>query len=184
MMELISTEETYLDDLLIIKTKFMDPLIQASQQSRPIINYRDIQTIFAFIPQLISLSSTLVQRLNSAQHDNDDDDDYDWIGYIFSDLESSFDVYIYYAVNFEKVRKCLAKIDCDALCYQILQDSSTRRKETKRMGLYDFLITPIQRITRYCLLLKDLQKNSTKSILVDRSLKCLSALACAMNEIQ
>ena len=30
------------------------------------------------------------------------------------------------------------------------------RKETNRMGMADFFIAPIQRVPRYCLLLKDI----------------------------
>ncbi|ORZ17383.1 Dbl homology domain-containing protein [Absidia repens] len=205
MMELLSTEETYLEDLYIIKTKFMDPLVKASQQPQPIINNRDIRTIFAFVPQLLLLSATLVRHLRSAidrsnqtfagpafcgaggddaYSDDDEQDPCNIVGHVMYDLESSFDVYIYYTLNFRKSRKCLNKVDCDALCHQLLQDSSIWRKETKRMNLSDFLITPIQRITRYCLILKDLQKHSPQSTLLDRSIKCLSSLAFAMNEIQ
>ncbi|CAO3587165.1 unnamed protein product [Absidia cylindrospora] len=199
MMELLSTEETYMEDLYIIKTKFMDPLVKASQQPQPIINNRDIRTIFAFIPQLLLLSATLVRHLRSAIDRSNQtfascDDDYsdggeeqdpcNIVGHVIYDLESSFDVYIYYTLNFRKSRKCLNKVDCDALCHQLLQDSSIWRKETKRMNLSDFLISPIQRITRYCLILKDLQKHSPQSTLLDRSIKCLSSLAFAMNEIQ
>lgn len=76
-----------------------------------------------------------------------------------------------------------------------------------RMGLSDYAIAPIQRITRYCLLLKgncsprpkmnqyinrphviDLLKHSSPSHhdypYLDRALKCMSALALAMNNIQ
>ncbi|KAI8332229.1 Dbl homology domain-containing protein [Chlamydoabsidia padenii] len=190
MMELLSTEENYMNDLYIIKTKFMDPLLYASQQPRPIINNRDIRTIFAFIPQLLLLSATLVQHLKTAikntnlTSEHDDERPCDLVGRILYNLETSFDIYVYYAVNFRKSRKCLDRIDCDSLCYQLLQESSIRRKETKRMDLNNFMITPIQRITRYCLILKDLQKHSSQCLLLDRSVKCMTSLAFAMNEIQ
>lgn len=111
----------------------MDPLLDASQQPRPIINNRDIRTIFAFIPQLLLLSATLVHHLKTAirtsdtnglgGHTNANDTAIeapcDLIGRILYDLEPSFDIYIYYAVNFGKCRKCLDKIDCNSLCCQL-----------------------------------------------------------------
>jgi hypothetical protein len=36
----------------------------------------------------------------------------------------------------------------------ILLQDTMRKKETNRMLLSDYMIAPIQRITRYCLLLK------------------------------
>lgn len=79
-----------------------------------------------------------------------------------------------------------------------------------RLGLADYAIAPIQRITRYCLLLKgviflfrtpihfvlthilllllDLIKHSTPAHpdypYLERALKCMTALAIAMNNIQ
>lgn len=111
----------------------MDPLLNASQQPRPIINNRDIRTIFAFIPQLLLLSATLVHHLKNAikvsdngpgGHTTDMDTTIeipcDLVGRILYGLEPSFDIYIYYAVNFGKCRKCLDKIDCNSLCCQLL----------------------------------------------------------------
>jgi hypothetical protein len=82
-----------------------------------------------------------------------------------------------------------------------------RRKETNRMVLSDYMIAPIQRVTRYCLLLTgkirnfttgviclltcfkiDLQKHSNRShpdyVYLEKTLTSLSALAFAMNTVQ
>ncbi|EPB91945.1 hypothetical protein HMPREF1544_01239 [Mucor circinelloides 1006PhL] len=186
--ELITTETTYLEHLSIIKQMFMDPLVlAATTYPRPLVNIRDISTIFAFIPELIQLSSTLVNRLNEAICTTESGETQGCLGKVFCDLEDHFDVYISYAANFSKQQRCIVKADRSIVYRQLVQDS-LRKKETHRMGLSDYMIAPIQRITRYGLLLKDLAKhsdpNSPDFPSLQRALKCHLALAYAMNEIQ
>ncbi|KAI8388319.1 Dbl homology domain-containing protein [Radiomyces spectabilis] len=187
MTELLSTEATYLDHLMIIKKEFMNPLHSAAKQRpRPLVRMEDVEVIFAFIPQLIILSTALFCRLHDTIHYATEHSG-QGIGRVFCDLEDQFAVYIFYAVNFSKLQKCLAKT-ADNIVYRQLVQNSLRKKETNRMGLSDYMIAPIQRITRYCLLLKDLKKRTSPSHLdypyLDRALKSLSALAWAMNDIQ
>ncbi|KAI8639823.1 Dbl homology domain-containing protein [Parasitella parasitica] len=186
--ELITTETTYLEHLTIIKQMFMDPLtLAATTHPRPLVNIKNITTIFAFIPELIHLSSTLVNRLNEAICTTENGETHGYFGMVFCDLEDQFDVYISYAANFPKQQKCIAKADRSIVYRQLVQDS-LRKKETHRMGLSDYMIAPIQRITRYGLLLKDFLRHSDSNSpdfpFVQRSLKCHLALAYAMNEIQ
>ncbi|KAI8360800.1 Dbl homology domain-containing protein [Blakeslea trispora] len=187
--ELITTETTYLEHLLIMKHMFMDPLMEAATAyPRPLVNLKDVQTIFAFIPDLIALSSVLVSRLKEATCTTEHGEVYyDSIGQVFYDLEEEFTVYIRYAANVSKQNKCIQRADRSIVYRQLVQDS-LRKKETNRMGLSDYTIAPIQRITRYGLLLKDLVKCSDPSSLdfdyITRSLKCQLALAHAMNAVQ
>lgn len=187
--ELLSTEITYLNHLLIVKQMFMDPLAEAATTyPRPLVNIKDIQTIFAFIPELISLSSTLIHRLKDAICTTENEETQgSIIGRVFCELEDEFDIYISYAANFSKQQRCIERADRSIVYRQLVQES-LRKKETNRMGLSDYMIAPIQRITRYGLLLKDLAKHlnpeSADFMYMQRSLKCHLALAHAMNEVQ
>ncbi|KAI8335918.1 Dbl homology domain-containing protein [Chlamydoabsidia padenii] len=154
---------------------------------------RDLQTIFSYIPQLITLSSSLVRRwyifIEQKTHyvegkimvkDNNTQD----IGKTFCDLEDEFKVYTYYAVHYAKAQKCMARLE-QKPSYQQWMHSVLQNKEIKRMGLADYLIAPIQRITRYCLLVKDLMKHTQRQdVELERALKYLTALAVAMNNCQ
>ncbi|KAI8371731.1 Dbl homology domain-containing protein [Radiomyces spectabilis] len=185
--ELITTEETYLNHLTNLKNVFIDPLLEAADTRHhpPLVNMRDVQTIFAYVPQLMVLSSMLVQRLHDGIRVTEDAPSL--VGRIFCDLEKAFEVYICYAANYRQSQKCLLKAGRNVVYRQFIQDS-LRKKENHRMGLADYLIAPIQRITRYCLLLKDLIKNSNPSHsdypCIEKALKSLTALALAMNNIQ
>ncbi|KAI8637868.1 Dbl homology domain-containing protein [Parasitella parasitica] len=189
MGELLSTEKTYLNHLLTIKDFYMDPLMEAAKGQKSLVNLKDIEIIFGFIPQLISLSTALVKRLDDTIIKYLEDDSQlaqVSIGRVFCNLESHFDIYISYAVNFPKSKKYLSKASSNIVYRQLVQDTM-RKKKTNRMVLADYMIAPIQRITRYCLLLTELQKHSDRSQpdyeYLAKSLKSLSALAFAMNTI-
>ncbi|KAI8365656.1 Dbl homology domain-containing protein [Choanephora cucurbitarum] len=191
MNELLTTEETYLNHLLIVQHYYQNPLLEAaSAKKKPLVNLRDVEIIFAYIPQLIDLSTTLVERLrNTIENylDYDENRNQIAIGKTFCDLEKYFDIYIYYAANFVKSKKHLAKASSSIIYRQLVQDSM-QQKKTNRLLLSDYMIAPIQRITRYCLLLKDLRKHLDHSfddyVYINTALNCLSALAYAMNAIQ
>lgn len=133
----------------------MDPLLHAAKSQKSLVNLKDIEIIFAFIPQLIILSTALVEQLHDTITPYLDDDsqlNQVAVGKAFCNLESYFDIYIAYAVNFSKSRKYLSKASSNIVYRQLVQDTM-RKKETNRMVLSDYMIAPIQRITRYCLLL-------------------------------
>lgn len=106
---------------------FMDPLIEAATTyPRPLVNIRDIQTIFAFIPELISLSSTLVNRLKDAICTTDSGETQtqgssSYLGKVFCELEDEFDVYISYAANFSKQQRCILRADRSIVYRQLVQ---------------------------------------------------------------
>ncbi|KAI7850251.1 Dbl homology domain-containing protein [Circinella umbellata] len=177
MNEVLTTEETFLDRLTIIKRTFMDPLMEAaSTQPRPLVNLKDIQTIFAYIPQLIMLSTSFLRQLNEAIEKGT-------VGNAFCEYLDQFDIYISYAANYSKAQRYASNLRNNIVCRHYVQE-----KRMNRMVLADYIIEPIQRIPRYCLLLKDLKRHSSPSDpdynSLDRALKCMTALAHAMNSIQ
>ncbi|KAJ2963121.1 hypothetical protein NQZ79_g1770 [Umbelopsis isabellina] len=186
IQEIYTTEQTYLDHLNIIKTMFMDPFIAAATQTtQPLINPQDISTIFAYIPNIIEISNILVYRLESVVRTWHEQQSV--IGAIFLQMESDFEVYIRYAVNFHQSQRCINRAHNNILYRRFIQES-LRKKETNRMGLTDYMIIPIQRVTRYSLLLKDLKKHTPTSHPdynnIDKALKVMTGLALAMNDAQ
>jgi hypothetical protein len=102
---------------------FMDPLVEAATTyPRPLVNIRDIQTIFAFIPELISLSSTLVNRLKDAICTTETGETQgSSLGKVFCDMEDEFDIYISYAANFSKQQRCILRADRSIVYRQLVQ---------------------------------------------------------------
>lgn len=100
----------------------MDPLLVAAQKKSALVNLKDIEIIFAFIPQLIVLSTSIVQRLHEtiSLHDENEQNDA-CIGKVFCDFESFFDIYIAYTVNFAKSKKHLLKASSSIVYRQLVQ---------------------------------------------------------------
>lgn len=130
----------------------MDPFIAAATQtSRPLVNPNDISTIFAYIPNIIEVSNVLAYRFESVAKSWHEQSSR--VGAVFLQMENDFEVYIRYAVNFHHSQRCINRAHNNILYRRFIQES-LRKKETNRMGLSDYMIIPIQRVTRYSLLLK------------------------------
>ncbi len=105
----------------------MDPLLEATttgqKKSALLVNQKDIEIIFAYIPELIALSSNLVERLHDATAylNAEPTPSGASIGKAFCDLESYFDVYIAYTVNFSKSKKHLSKASSSIVYRQLVQ---------------------------------------------------------------
>lgn len=103
----------------------MDAAISGNKRSS-LVDKKDIEIIFAFIPQLILLSSELVERLHETIGPCLEDvskKNQVSIGKAFCDLESYFDVYISYSINFAKSRKYLEKTNSNIVYCQLVQVS-------------------------------------------------------------
>ncbi|KAI9305554.1 Dbl homology domain-containing protein [Cunninghamella echinulata] len=186
--ELLATEETYLGHLVSFKQMFIEPFLLKFQNRYMI---RDLQIIFTYIPSLITLSNALIRRWRAFIEGQSYFDnhyvtvkDNHHIGKSFCELEDEFKVYTYYAAHYGKAQRCISKMERKPN-YQQWIHAVLQNKDLQRMGLADFLISPIQRITRYCLLVKDLLKHSDgNDVELERTYKYLTALASAMNNCQ
>ncbi|KAI7869524.1 Dbl homology domain-containing protein, partial [Spinellus fusiger] len=144
--ELLTTEHTYLEHLTLAKQMFMDPLIKAATQSTPTVSLRHIDAIFKLMPALVALSTHLTHKLRATM-------EVDTVANVLCGLEKELEVYVLYAVRYPKLQKCLSKISTTSVFRQLTRES-LGNKQMNRMVLADYLIAPIQRITRYCLLLR------------------------------
>jgi hypothetical protein len=122
----------------------MDPLMEAAtttSKRSSLVNQKDVEIIFAFIPQLILLSTELVERLHETILPCLEDDSKRSqvsIGKIFCDLESYFEVYISYSINFAKSRKYLEKASSNIVYRQLVQ--VTRLYVDIRVVIYSYAL--------------------------------------------
>lgn len=101
----------------------MDPLMEAATaQPRPLANLKDVQTIFAYIPQLIMLSTSLLRRLHSVvREDATRSEIYSGVGKVFCEYLPQLDIYIFYAANYAKAQRCAAKAKQNIISRQLVQ---------------------------------------------------------------
>ncbi|RCH80628.1 hypothetical protein CU098_003847 [Rhizopus stolonifer] len=152
-------------------------MIAASQSKDPLVKSTDILFLFNHLPELVELSDKLLDQFQSTNK----------IGQVFRSMESYLVVFLKYAMHYRANIKTIRKA-CNNVLFMKINQESLARRDTNRLGMSDYLIAPIQRIPRYCLLLKDLQKYTHHSEShcadLDYALKILTGLAVAMDHVQ
>ncbi|KAI8987157.1 Dbl homology domain-containing protein [Pilobolus umbonatus] len=175
--ELIDTEESYNKLLLLIRTRYMEPMIAASKKKFPLVKESDIPILFNHLPALLKLSNEILIRCKTSTN----------IGEIFRDLESDLVVFHKYAAHYRSKTKTIRKA-CNNVLFLKIDQENLARKDTNRLGMSDYFIAPIQRIPRYCLLLKDLQKYTNKQVPqyydLEYALNSLTQLAVTMDHVK
>ncbi|GAN08572.1 hypothetical protein MAM1_0212d08086 [Mucor ambiguus] len=175
--ELIETEKSYNQLLVLIQERYMRPMLAASQAKDPLVKSTDIPILFNHLPELVQLSDNLLQSFQSTNN----------VGQVFRSFESSFVVFLKYAMHYRANIKTIKRACSNVLFIKIDQENLSRR-DTNRLGMSDYFIAPIQRIPRYCLMIKDLQKYvhpyDTNYPELDLALKILTGLAVAMDYAQ
>ncbi|CAO3595970.1 unnamed protein product [Absidia cylindrospora] len=103
-------------------------------------------------------------------------------------MANQFVVFLRWALDYKVNRKKLDQRSQHNKGFASYQEKLSLRKETNQFHVHDYLIIPIQRITRYGLLLADLQKHTEKDHpdyhYISRARMILTSLAVAMNKAQ
>eukprot|EP00095_Tigriopus_kingsejongensis_P006553 maker-scaffold235_size242898-snap-gene-0.10 protein:Tk06553 transcript:maker-scaffold235_size242898-snap-gene-0.10-mRNA-1 annotation:"protein tag-52" len=143
--ELLQSEKSYLRHLEMIREHFMDPL-----QVKSWLSQADFVTVFGDIPAIIQVNKEL---LNSLERSTDK------IGQVFLELAPYLKFYSTYAQEFQSGAKLVEKY-CDKSrpFRQFIAEQESRPEV--QLKLNALLITPVQRIPRYKMLLEDVIKNT------------------------
>ncbi|KAI8643818.1 Dbl homology domain-containing protein [Parasitella parasitica] len=181
--ELYSTEKSYYQFLLFIRSNYMEPMQNASQSRNPMVKSTDVHVLFYHLPDLISMSEKLVGKLEN--HATDDIPGMA-VGQILKDMRDDFAVFLKYSIHYQGHIKAIRRASSTGYAIKIDRESKSCRKENNRLGLADYLIAPFQRVPRYELLLKDLLKHTNASFIHDlvEAKNVISGLAATMNLVQ
>lgn len=187
VQEIVATELTYLGQLCVIRELFMDKLaaVVHSSKSSGGISADDFRTIFSDIDVIYnyssSLHSDLQKRLSTWNAQTSK------LGDIFITIAHFLKTYQPYISNYAKSISILQSCCKSANFAQTLRELETDPR-CKNASLQSFLITPIQRIPRYLLLLKELIKHTDSSHLdyqdLQRGLEQIQQVATALNEAE
>ncbi|KAJ1865814.1 hypothetical protein LPJ78_002407 [Coemansia sp. RSA 989] len=149
LRELIDTEQVYVKDLEILVAVFAVSLckhagscsMQAEQMLRP------LQVLFSFQYRFLKALRKHSCVAATAR--------------LFSAEANNFAVYIDYCGSYHWLCDFLEQLKADAAWSKFTSDFQQRMNaysDTRRLGLRDFLIKPVQRICKYPLFLKELLK--------------------------
>lgn len=145
--EILSSEVTYVNKLEIVKEYFMNPI-----KERNILTTEEYDTLFCNIKTIYNISCELLRELR--QKDN--------VIEAFLKIVPFFKHYSVYGYHYKQSLSLLQSLSRKNPVFTKLLDMQESRPEVQSK-LSALLITPIQRIPRYCLLLEQLLENTSSS---------------------
>ncbi|KAJ3045784.1 cytochrome c oxidase subunit 1 [Rhizophlyctis rosea] len=175
--ELIETEADYVKDL-----RTMINYHQEEIKKTNLLSNDDILTLFSNIDQLVPVNQHLLERL---QEKRDTDPLIPEVGDALVDVSESFKVYTQYCGNYPTAMKLLYALQVRPDFKEHLQKwmNST---EGRGLSLESFLIKPVQRICKYPLLIRELQKHTDKlskdTISLNLAMEKIEAVVSEVNE--
>ncbi|XP_076263580.1 rho guanine nucleotide exchange factor at 64C [Rhynchophorus ferrugineus] len=156
--EIVETEEKYSKDLQIILEEFYQPMLVAG-----LLTPDQLSTIFLNVEELLENSQALAERLRDAVEialeQGDDDLLTVNIGKLFLEAAPMLHAFETYCVRQGTSSLLLASLEKEKELLRIfLRVSQMENTMLRRMNLNSFLMVPVQRVTKYPLLLARLYK--------------------------
>ncbi|EKE42622.1 hypothetical protein ENUP19_0047G0015 [Entamoeba nuttalli] len=152
--EIYATEESYVNSLEQCITSYQQPLMN---DNPPIIDGRDVMTMFLHFHEIIAVNSMLMEKLKEFKKRGTL---YTNTGGAFIKFVPFLKSYTQYATNQDNCLQVLKRLDHDPRCAKRLEELRTNIKTTNQLDLRSYLIMPVQRLPRYVLLFTDLIKHT------------------------
>jgi hypothetical protein len=188
IQEIADTERAYANSLHALLVYYAQPL-------QKLINNSDYVLIFAGLTEIAGLADTMSKVFDQqvlARYD----DNTSTIGDIFLRFANFLKMYIPYTNSYSKGQELLTKLKesderINAIASRAVPSSLTitgneQQQQQQYIDLESLRIKPVQRIPRYVLLLKELEKktpeNHPDSPLVSEALKSIQLVANHVNE--
>eukprot|EP00057_Strongylocentrotus_purpuratus_P009310 XP_011663784.1 PREDICTED: LOW QUALITY PROTEIN: rho guanine nucleotide exchange factor 39 [Strongylocentrotus purpuratus] len=147
LTEIFASERRYLEQLDIIITHFIKPLRQLG-----IVPENDIRIMFGDITAIQAINKELLAHMEEMS-----------IGEAFLQLAPYIKLYCTYANNFEKAVDLLQEWGNKTAKFVRFLRETEKKEQCRSLTLHALLITPIQRVPRYKLLLKQLLDHTPSS---------------------
>ncbi|KAG8432150.1 hypothetical protein GDO86_016692 [Hymenochirus boettgeri] len=162
VMEFVNTEASYGEDLRIIKEEFYLPM-----QSAGLLTQEQLLVVFTNIQELIDLNErfleVLQEEIDQAFDQGDDDLITVCFGEIFLEFVNMLPAFQTYCLQHSASVTLLNALEKEKELLRIFLDvSQNDNTALRRMNLRSFLIAPLQRVTKYPLLLNRILKGTTE----------------------
>lgn len=147
MTEIFASERRYLEQLDIVITHFIKPLRRLG-----LVPENDVRIMFGDLPAIQAINKELLAHMEEMS-----------IGEAFLQLAPYLKLYSTYANNFEKAIDLLQEWTHKTSAFVKFLRDTERKEQCRSLTLHSLLITPIQRVPRYKLLLKQLLDHTPKN---------------------
>ncbi|KAJ3325340.1 Myosin 10A, isoform D [Boothiomyces sp. JEL0866] len=152
--ELIETEIDYVKDLNTMLT-----VTDVQMKDCKLIPEKEMELIFSNIDQLLNANQILMNKLTARRDENLF---IECVGDLIADSAESFNVYCIYAANYPAAMKLIYGYQSKPDIKELLQ-KWMNAPEVRGLSLESFLIKPVQRICKYPLLIRELEKYSERA---------------------
>eukprot|EP01094_Clydonella_sp_ATCC50884_P004751 TRINITY_DN1376_c0_g1_i1.p2 TRINITY_DN1376_c0_g1~~TRINITY_DN1376_c0_g1_i1.p2 ORF type:complete len:756 (-),score=308.87 TRINITY_DN1376_c0_g1_i1:484-2697(-) len=157
--EMLSTEESYVQCLVVLVEKYMKPLLaMAGTEALPRQSPEEVRRIFANVEALIPVNQHLMRAINARVKQWSD---VQLIGDVYLKMAPYFKIYNEYSNLYESNGDLLAKLKADPMFSQQIERIQNTLPEV--VGFESLLIMPVQRIPRYTLLIRDLLEKTPQN---------------------
>ncbi|XP_075685166.1 uncharacterized protein LOC142655188 isoform X2 [Rhinoderma darwinii] len=162
VLEFVKTESSYGEDLRIIKEEFYLPM-----QTAGLLTREQLAVVFSNIQELIDLNEkfleVLQEEIDQAFDQGDDDLMTICIGEIFLEFVNMLPSFQTYCLQQPTSMATLNALEKEKELLRIFLDvSQNDNTALRRMNLRSFLMAPLQRVTKYPLLLSRILKSTTE----------------------
>ncbi|KAG5893882.1 hypothetical protein JTB14_005338 [Gonioctena quinquepunctata] len=156
--EIVETEEKYSRDLQIILEEFYQPMLVAG-----LLTPEQLSAIFLNVEELLENSQALAEKLRDAVEITIEQGDEDLLtvnmGKLFLEAMPMLHAFETYCIRQGSASLLLASLEKEKELLRIfLRVSQMENAMLRRMNLNSFLMVPVQRVTKYPLLLARLYK--------------------------
>ncbi|TKS67764.1 Myosin-M heavy chain [Collichthys lucidus] len=158
ILEFLNTESSYGEDLRIIKEEFYCPM-----QSAGLLTAEQLTVVFGNVQELIDVNDRFTEHLQDSIDQAFDQGDDDlltvYIGEIFLEFVNMLPAFQTYCLQQSTSVNMLNTLEKEKELLRIFLDvSQNDNTALRRMNLRSFLMAPLQRVTKYPLLLSRIIK--------------------------
>ncbi|XP_045909525.1 uncharacterized protein si:dkey-91i10.2 [Micropterus dolomieu] len=158
ILEFLNTESSYGEDLRIIKEEFYGPM-----QSAGLLTAEQLAVVFGNVQELIDVNDRFTEHLQDSIDQAFDQGDEDlltvYIGEIFLEFVNMLPAFQTYCLQQSTSVNMLNTLEKEKELLRIFLDvSQNDNTALRRMNLRSFLMAPLQRVTKYPLLLSRIIK--------------------------
>uniref|UniRef100_A0A672J3T9 Phosphatidylinositol-3,4,5-trisphosphate-dependent Rac exchange factor 1 n=1 Tax=Salarias fasciatus TaxID=181472 RepID=A0A672J3T9_SALFA len=182
--EILNTERDYVRTLFFLQSAFLHRIRQTADDQQCLspehvkILFSNIEDILELHKEVLSAVEASLQPEPQPQHA---------LGHVFLQFRESFSVYGEYCSNHEKALRLLMELNkIPNIRTFLLHCMLLGGKKSTDIPLEGYLLTPIQRICKYPLLLKELLKRTPKKHAdypaVEEALQAMKAVCSNINE--
>jgi len=164
VQEIMQVEVNYVKNLTLMVRKFLHPLASASASKRPIITTDKVSAIFSTIENIQNHNSILADGLQSRikRWLADNKKDYLLIGDIFQKAGAFMNDYSKYINNYNSSIKIYNECRKTNPAFAQFIKKVENDPELNDKELENLLITPVQQLPRYIMLINDLIRNTNE----------------------